>query len=303
MISLLLIFSTSLWFIGVVNRVKSITASRKGPGWWQHLFDIQRLWHKELLLSPTTTWIFQWAPSIQMASLIAAASVIPIGNFPALFSFEGDFIFFVYILAASKFISILSAMDTGSAFEGMGASREAFYSMLVEPAFFVLMGSLALLNEATSFTTIFVSFSLNSQESLLISLLAAWVLMQIAMIENSRMPVDDPKTHLELTMIHEVMILDQSGPDLALLLWGQYFKFAIYGALIANLFVDPDFLFWVNLSIFLFIQVFFAMLVGLIESFRARNRMYLNPQFIFSLTGISIMIFFAVLIIKNKLIH
>jgi formate hydrogenlyase subunit 4 len=143
-----------------------------------------------------------------------ACLVIPFGPYKGVVSFDGDFIFFAYILALGKFFSIIAAMDTGSSFEGMGASREALYSMFAEPSFFILIGSFALLTGNTSFYEIFSTLHLGSSITYMLGAMAAFVLLMIAMIENSRMPVDDPRTHLELTMVHEVMILDNSGFDL-----------------------------------------------------------------------------------------
>jgi formate hydrogenlyase subunit 4 len=200
-----------------------------------------------------------------------------------------------------KFFSIISALDTGSSFEGMGASRELLYSMFAEPAFFILVGSFALLTGYTSFYDIFSTLHLGSSISYAIAVMAAFVLIMIAMIENSRMPIDDPKTHLELTMIHEVMVLDNSGFDLGLILSAGYLKFALYGALIANLFIGslpmiP------SIGVFFLVQVVFATLVGLIESFMARFRMGHNPQFIFALSSVSLLIFLSVLLVLRKFI-
>ncbi|HZJ36167.1 MAG TPA: NADH-quinone oxidoreductase subunit H, partial [Gillisia sp.] len=236
MISLVLILLTSLFFMGIVIRTKSIASGRKGPGLFQPMKDVIRLWKKGSVYSNTTSFIFQIAPSIYFASIIMAIMVIPFGEYKGIISFDGDFVFFAYVLALGKFFSIIGALDTGSSFEGMGASREALYSMLAEPAFFILMGSFALYTGHTSFHEIFVSLHFGSYISYGLGALATFVLVMIAMIENSRMPVDDPKTHLELTMVHEVMILDNSGFDLGLILYGTNLKFAMYGALIANFF-------------------------------------------------------------------
>jgi formate hydrogenlyase subunit 4 len=227
--------------------------------------------------------------------------VIPFGPFKGIVSFNGDFIFFAYILALGKFFSIISAMDTGSSFEGMGASREALYSMFAEPAFFILIGSFALLTGYTSFYDIFSTLHLGSSITYLLGGLATFVLLMIAMIENSRMPVDDPKTHLELTMIHEVMILDNSGFDLGLILTTGYIKFAMYGAIIAGFFMGglsvP-----IIIPLFLAIQILFAVMIGLIESFMARFRMNHNAQFILALSSVSFLIFLGVLLVLKKFV-
>lgn len=301
MISLVLIVLTSLFFMGIVIRTKSIASGRKGPGFFQPMKDIIRLWKKGAVYSHTTSFIFQIAPSIYFASVIMAILVIPFGQYKGIVSFDGDFVFFAYVLALGKFFSIIGALDTGSSFEGMGASREALYSMLAEPAFFILMGSFALYTGHTSFHEIFVSLHFGSYISYGLGTLATFVLVMIAMVENSRMPVDDPKTHLELTMVHEVMILDNSGFDLGLILYGTNLKFAMYGALIANFFTG-SFSIWISILIFLAVQIIFAITVGILESFSARFRMGNNAQFIFTLTSISILIFFGVLLIMGKFV-
>jgi formate hydrogenlyase subunit 4 len=287
--------------MGLVIRTKSIASGRKGPGLFQPMKDIIRLWKKGAVYSNTTSFIFQIAPSIYFASILMAILVIPFGHYKGIISFDGDFVFFAYVLALGKFFSIIGALDTGSSFEGMGASREALYSMLAEPAFFILMGSFALYTGHTSFHEIFTSLHFGSYISYGLGALATFVLVMIAMIENSRMPVDDPKTHLELTMVHEVMILDNSGFDLGLILYGTNLKFAMYGALIANFFTG-SFSILISILIFLGVQMMFAILVGILESFSARYRMGNNAQFIFTLTSISILIFFGVLLIMGKFV-
>ncbi|HAN17386.1 MAG: hypothetical protein A2X13_00885 [Bacteroidetes bacterium GWC2_33_15] len=301
MISLALIILVSFFFTGIVIRTKSIASGRKGPGIFQPMKDIFRLFKKGAVYSETTSFIFQVAPSIYFASVVMAIMVIPFGQYKGIISFEGDFVFFAYVLAIGKFFSIISALDTGSSFEGMGASREALYSMLAEPAFFLLMGSLALLTGYTSFHEIFMTFHFGSYISYALGVMATFVLVMICMIENSRMPVDDPKTHLELTMIHEVMILDNSGFDLGLILHATNLKFAMYGALIANLYFG-DLPLYYSIPIFLVIQTLFAVSVGLLESFTARYRMSHNAQFIFTLSSVSLLIFFGVLMMLGKLI-
>ncbi|PKP26225.1 MAG: formate hydrogenlyase [Bacteroidetes bacterium HGW-Bacteroidetes-2] len=301
MLSLVLMVVTSLFFMGIVIRTKSITSGRKGPGIFQPMKDVIRLWKKGAVFSRTTSFIFQIAPSIYFASIIMAILVIPFGQYKGIVSFDGDFVFFAYVLALGKFFSIIGALDTGSSFEGMGASREALYSMLAEPAFFILMGSFALYTGHTSFYEIFTSLHFGSYISYALGILATFVLIMIAMIENSRMPVDDPKTHLELTMVHEVMILDNSGFDLGLILFGTNLKFAMYGALIANFFTG-SFSILISILIFLVVQILFAIMVGILESFSARFRMGNNAQFIFTLTSFSILIFFGVLLIMGKFV-
>jgi formate hydrogenlyase subunit 4 len=299
MLSFILILIAGVFFTGIIIRTKSIASGRKGPGILQPIWDVIRLFKKGAVYSRTTSFIFQIAPTIYFSSVVMAMMVVPFGQAKGIISFNGDFVFFAYVLALGKFFSIISAMDTGSSFEGMGASREALYSLFAEPAFFILMGSFALLTGHTSFHQMFMALHLGSYISYAIAMLATFVLVMIMMVENSRMPIDDPKTHLELTMIHEVMILDNSGFDLGLILTTGYLKFALYGALIVNLFIGmvP---YQYAIPLFFVIQFMLATLIGLIESFMARYRMNHNPQFIFALTSVSLLIFFGVLLVLGK---
>ena len=301
MLIFILILIAAIFFSGIIIRTKSIFSGRKGPGILQPIKDVIRLFRKGAVYSQTTSFVFQIAPTVYFASVIMAMLVVPFGQYKGLISFNGDFIFFAYVLALGKFFSIISAMDTGSSFEGMGASRDALYSMLAEPAFFILMGSLALLTGHLSFQEIFAALHIGSYITYALAILATFVILMIAMIENSRMPIDDPKTHLELTMIHEVMILDNSGFDLGLILTAGYLKFAIYGALIVNLFVGviP---YGYTIPMFFIIQFLVAIAIGTIESFMARFRMGHNAQFIFALTSVSLLIFFGALLILGKFI-
>ena len=301
MLSLLLILFCSFFFTGIIIRTKSIASGRKGPGILQPVRDVIRLLKKGTIYSETTSIIFRIAPVISFSSVIMACLVIPFGTSKGIVSFDGDFIFFAYILALGKFFSIIAAMDTGSSFEGMGASREALYSMFAEPAFFILIGSFALLTGNTSFYKIFATLHLGNSIAYMLGALASFVLIMISMIENSRMPVDDPKTHLELTMIHEVMILDNSGFDLGLILSTGYLKFAMYGTIITDFFIGGLSLIWA-IPMFLVIQILYAVTVGLIESFMARFRMSHNPQFILALSSVSFLIFLGVLLVLEKFV-
>jgi formate hydrogenlyase subunit 4 len=299
MISFILIIVASIFFTGIIIRTKAIASGRKGPGILQPMKDIFRLLKKGSVYSKTTSLIFQIAPSIYFASVIMAILVIPFGQYKGIISFDGDFVFFAYVLGTGKFFSIISALDTGSSFEGMGASREALFSMFAEPAFFILMGSLALLTGHTSFQQIFASLHFGSYISYVLGVLATFVLVMVSLVENSRMPFDDPITHLELTMVHEVMILDNSGFDLGMILYGTNLKFSMYGALIANLFMG-SFPLYLTIPIFFGIQILYAISVGILESFMARFRMNHNAQYILALSSVTLLIFLGVLLVLGQ---
>lgn len=296
MLSLILILIAALFFTGIIIRTKSIFSGRKGPGIFQPIKDVVRLLKKGSVYQEVSTVIYKVAPVIYLASVVSAILCVPFAGRPGLLSFQCDFVFFAYILALGKFFCILAAMDTGSAFEGMGAAREALFSMLAEPAFFLILGTLSLLSGHTNFTDIFASLDISTGLGLSIAMLSAVLLLVISLIENSRLPIDDPKTHLELTMIHEVMILDNSGFDLALIHIAGYLKFAMYSALIANLFMTLTDSLGLQIAIFAAVQILSAFLTGFIESFNARFRMSQNPEFIFSLTAIAFLMIFALLV-------
>lgn len=302
MISLLLILISSLFFVGIIIKVKAKIAARKMPSVLQPVYDVIRLFKKGAIYSQTTSVIFKIAPLVYFSSVALAVLFIPIGSNEGLLSFEGDFVFFAYLLGIGKFMTIISAMDTGSGFEGMGANREALYSMLIEPAFFILIGSLALFTNNVSFHDLFLHLQLDTNLYYIIGIASVCVLIYIAMVENSRMPIDDPKTHLELTMVHEVMILDNSGFDLGLIHIASWLKFSIYGALISNFIISNSWAFYWQILAFLGTQFAFSVTVGILEAFRARNKMEKNPQWLIMLSAISVVVFLTALIITKKII-
>jgi formate hydrogenlyase subunit 4 len=303
MLGFILILIAAFFFPGIILRTKSILSGRKGPGILQPVKDIRVLFLKGSVFSRSSGLIFQIAPSIVLASILCTMLLIPFARQDAIISFEGDFVFFIYLLAFGKFFAIIAALDTGSSFEGMGANREALFSMLVEPALFILLATFAMFTGFTSFSGIFSHFFISDSHYILIfSLIGFYLFAQIAMIENSRLPVDDPKTHLELTMIHEVMILDNSGFDKALIHIGSYLKFAVFGALITDVIVPAGWNIFLQTALFLAVQLVFAIIVGLLESFRARNKMSKNPKFILTLSAIALIAFMIILILTEKLI-
>lgn len=296
MLALVLIIISAIFFSGIIVRTKSICSGRKGPGVLQPVKDVIRLLGKGSVYQEVSTWVYKTAPLVYLASVLTAALTIPFGGEPGLLSFSCDFVFFAYVLAAGKLFSILAAMDAGSSFEGMGAAREALFSMLAEPAFFLILGTLSLMSGNASFASIFGALNVSTGLGFSLAAVSAMLLLVISLIENSRLPIDDPKTHLELTMIHEVMILDNSGFELALIHIAGFMKFAIYSAIVANLFlplVEPT---WAKAALFLGIEAVSAIAIGAFESFNARFRMSQNPEFVFSLTAIAFLMIFALLV-------
>jgi len=294
---------TAVLFPGIIVRAKSIFAGRKGPGLFQPLKDVMLLFQKGNVISTTTSYIFKIAPAIGLASVLSATLVLPFGPFPALISFNGDIVFFAYMLGIGKFFLIIAALDTGSAFEGMGANREALYSLLAEPAFFILAGTLAMLTGYSSFNEILIGlYNPDNSYILIYSIISVIVLAQIMQVENSRMPVDDPKTHLELTMIHEVMILDYSGFDKALIHITSWLKFALYSTLIFDVLIPVQWDKGIQFGLFAIIAVSLAVYIGFIESFKVRNKIGRNPVFLFTISVLALLAFVVVLVLTEKMI-
>ncbi len=290
-IPFILIIISPFLFTGLINKVKAIWAGRKGASVLQPYYDFFKLVRKGEVISKTTSFVFQISSSINIAATIFALMIIPIPFAGSIISLPGDFVLFSYALGLSKFMMILAALDTGSSFEGMGASREATFSTIVETAFFIIMGSLALLTNQISFNAIFSVLNMSAGYTVLVKILLVVSLFIMLLSEGSRLPVDDPNTHLELTMIHEVMILDYSGPDLAFILYATSLKMVIISMLIANLLI-PSFLTLAEaLPLFAFILFLVFMVVGFVESLIARLRISHVPQFIFLMTALSLTAF------------
>jgi len=303
MLSFILIIIGALLIPGIIAFTKAKLSGRRGPSIFQPWFDIVRLLKKGSIFSTTTSFIFQIASVIGIVVLIICSLFIPFtSKYLGIIHFQGDFLFFIYLLALSKFFLIISALDVGSSFQGMGANREALYSMIAEPAFFMVIASLVMLTGHSSFATIFSTFNINFYSSILVLVSSLYILIQFALIENSRLPIDDPKTHLELTMIHEVMVLDNSGIDMALIEIENALKFSIFAAIMANIiFAVFNMPFWIELIVFISVQFLFAVLVGVLESFRARLKLIYNSQFILSISSMAVVMFLMIILIENKL--
>jgi formate hydrogenlyase subunit 4 len=297
MLSLLLILAVAAVFHGILGRTRSILSGRKGPAILQPMYNVALLFRKGQVISRDSGIIFQLAPTVSFAAVLLAMMMTPFGKFGSLISFQGDFILFAYLLACSRFAMILGALDTASSFEGMGASREALYGMLAEPAFFVLAGTFAMLSGHNSFAEIFGFFEMTNLNAVIPGFLAAFAFFLMLLVETGRLPVDDPRTHLELTMIHEVMILDYSGFDLALIHITTYIKAAVYSALTVLCVLPGNLRAAIYMPLFAVLIILIPIITGLFESFRARNRLQRNPSYILTMTVMAIVSFITAAII------
>lgn len=271
--------------IGLIAKVKAAFAGRNGPPLLQPYFDLAKLLRKQAVFSRTTTWVFRLGPVAGVVTALLAGLVVPLGGLGAPLSFDGDLLLVAYLLALGRFCTILSALDTGSAFEGMGASREATFSCLAEPSLFLGFIALALLlppggglRLAELLAAAPDGWRLAAGGMALIA--AAWLV--VLLVENCRIPFDDPNTHLELTMIHEVMVLDHSGPPLGLILYGAAVKFAVIAMLLLALVLPRSGSLLADLATGVAGLLAVAVLVGVIESSMARLRLLRVPTLLVS---------------------
>jgi len=279
-LSPILALGLSPLLLGVINRTKAVFAGRKGAPLLQTYFDLWKLLRKGAVYSRTTSWVFRAGPIVGLAAVLTATLLVPLGNVRAPLAFAGDLILFAYLLGLMRFVTVLAALDTGSAFEGMGASREVWVSALAEPALLLGLAVIARLTHSLSLSEMFAGLGVAHWLQIgpaLALVLAALIVVVLA--ENARIPVDDPNTHLELTMIHEVMVLDHSGPDLAFIEYGAALKLWVLGTLVVNTLL-PVGGGHAGLSLVVGLAGLFglAVFVGVVESVMARLRLVVLPQ-------------------------
>ena len=288
----------ALSITGVINRTRAVLAGRKGIRFFQHIYNVQLQLRKGSVYSTTTTALFRIAPCVYLGAAVVAFLFIPVADLEPILSFHGDIILVAYLLALSRVALILAAMDTGSSFEGMGAAREALYGALVEPALMMAMATLALFCGYSSFADIFSTAQELDMNLTVVLLLVAYVFVVILFIEAGRVPVDDPKTHLELTMIHEVMCLDYSGVDMAMIHIAGWLKNAIFAVIAANavsVAISFHWQFTVPLAI-----LGAGLSIGIVESLRARNKLSRNTTFILTIVAMSALVLLTgFLLIQN----
>jgi formate hydrogenlyase subunit 4 len=264
--------------LGVIAKAKALFAGRVGPPLLQPYYDLRKLFRKGSVFSASTTWVFRAGPVVGVVTAMIAVLLIPLGNSGAPISFTGDLILLAYLLGLGRFFTASAALDTGSSFEGMGAAREVTFACLAEPAFFLGLLVLAKLSGSLQLADLpdtpgmlgssVASHWLTASASLALVVLS-WFVVLLA--ENSRIPFDDPNTHLELTMIHEVMVLDHSGPALGMILYGAALKLFIFAALLVRLALpaatgSP----WLDWPVFVAGVLAVAAVIGVVESSVAR---------------------------------
>jgi formate hydrogenlyase subunit 4 len=275
--------------LGVIQRTKARMAGRRGAPLLQPYYDLAKLFSKGIVLSRTTTWVFLAGPVVAVATASLASLLVPFGEKAAPVSFAGDLVLFAYLFGLGRFFTVAAALDTGSSFEGMGGAREATFSALAEPALFLSLLVLVIVRQSFS-----LSGLVGEDQSALWATagvpvaLACLSLFVVLLAENSRIPFDDPTTHLELTMIHEVMLLDHSGPLLGLALLGAAQKLLVQSALLVRIAVPlpdgPEPLRW---AAFLAAILALGVVIGLVESTMARLRLRQVPMLLIAASLLS----------------
>lgn len=293
----LVLFLSGLLFapilLGVIVKTKAAFAGRKGAPLLQQYHDIAKLMRKGQVMSSTTTFVFRTAPSLVLVITVAVTALVAPSIVDTKWGFPGDFVFFLCLLGLARFLTVSSALDTGSSFEGMGASREVLYSALSEPALLIGFGVLARVSGEMSLGGMYDGLGSGEWLSAGTALCLVAVSFFIVMLaENSRIPFDDPNTHLELTMVHEVMVLDNSGPDFAMITYGAALKLWVFGSLIVNLLLTA-----LGGSGFRYVAEFFAgmlvvgVLVGTAESVMARQSLVRTPHLLAGAGALSVLAF------------
>lgn len=290
-LNLVLIILMPLLLLGFIGKFKAFWAGKKGPSILQPYYDFKKYFYKDQVISTTAGLVFQLAPIFSLGALIFASLLVPMLNNYSILNITANFVFFSYILAFGRFFSVIGALDTGSSFEGMGANRESIFSAFVEPTFFIIISSFLLLsNQTCNFSEIINTIKVDNPVSIVIQLITICILFIMILTEACRIPVDDPKTHLELTMIHEVMILDNSGIDLAFIHYGVGLKILVFSSLIVNILLPQNLPIALAFALFIGLLIVICFCIATLESLMARFRMSHVPQFLFLMISLAMIV-------------
>ncbi len=304
---ILQIFITLLiapFFTGVIRKMKAKVQHRVGASVFQPYYDIMKLFKKDLVVSNTASWIYNIAPYAYCITSVAAISCLPVVHGLTGFSFYTDLLVIVYLFVAGRIFIALAGLDTGSTFGGMGSSRELLVSALIEPALFIVIITVGARAEiaSTNVAAIYESMAGNTETAFTpMNILLSASMLLILIAESSRIPVDDPSTHLELTMVHEAMVLEYSGRHLALIEIGSYIKQLVFMTFIANILIPVGFNvenIFLGLGIYLIKVSIITILVGIVELNTVKFRLYSIPNFAVIALIVSILGFLTGFILK-----
>ena len=295
-IHIVLVLAGAPLLLGVINKTKALVAGRVGPPLLQAYFDLAKLFRKESVLSSTTTWVFIAGPAVSLVAAVVASLFLPFTEAKAPLAFPGDMILFVYLFALGRFFTTAAALDTGSSFEGMGAARELTFASLAEPALFLGLLALARVGDSLELSAVLAvsGTAWRTATAALVLIVASWFI--VLLVENSRVPFDDPNTHLELTMIHEVMVLDHSGPPFGVVLYASAVKLFVFAALLAHVMVPQLANRAANVAVSFAAILAIGVVIGAIESGMARLRLVRVPQLL--ITASLVAAFAVVLVLR-----
>ena len=298
----LFVFLLPPLMVGILRKCKARLQNRLGASILQPFYDLNKFWRKDETVSETTSWIFRSTAAINCAVMLLLAALVPWLSFKPRFD-NADLILVIYMFALARFFSVLAALDAGSAFGGFAASREVTLAMLVEPAIMLCLASLGCMYGTTDLNNIFSYANINGGLHNALWAMASMGLFLSSLVELSRMPVDDPTTHLELTMVHEAMILENSGPNLAITEFTHYLKMAIMWGLSAQCFLHSFVYFWhasnlARAAASLLILLLIVISVAVIEGTAVKLHWKKVPEFIAFAIVMSLLCVFVV-IAKN----
>ncbi|PIV35344.1 MAG: formate hydrogenlyase [Lysobacterales bacterium CG02_land_8_20_14_3_00_62_12] len=285
---MVLVLALAPLLTGLVRKTKSRLLRRQGPPLLQPYRDLLRLSRKEVVLADNASWLFRVAPYLIFAATWVAASLVPTFAAGLMFNWAADLIAIIALLGSARFFLALSGMDIGTSFGGIGSSREVMIASLAEPAMLMIVFTVALIAGSTQLSTV-SAFLAGADVGMRISLALALVaLIMVALAENARIPVDNPTSHLELTMVHEAMVLEYSGRHLAMIEFGGSLKLLLYVSLIASVFVPWGIAGGVATPIeyafgiltYLLKLTLFGLLLALFETVIAKMRVFRVSQFL-----------------------
>ena len=287
-LQMLLVFTLAPLLTGFIRKVKARLMRKRGPSLLQPYRDLLRLLRKDVVLADNASWLFRATPYVTFAAIWVAAALVPTFATGLLFNWMADLIVIVALLGTARFFLALAGMDVGTAFGGLGSSREVMIAALAEPAMLLIVFCVALVAGSSQLSTI-ANFIASAQVGLRVSLgLAMIALIMVALAENARIPVDNPSTHLELTMVHEAMILEYSGRHLALIEFGAFLKLLLYVSLLACLFFPWGIAvsgaglqsYVVGTAVYIVKLAAVGFLLALFETATAKMRVFRVPQFL-----------------------
>lgn len=304
LVQIIFILLIAPFFTGVIRKMKAKVQHKIGPSLFQPYYDLIKLFRKDLVVSSTSSWIYNLAPYVYFITSLTALGCLPVIYQFKGFTFYTDLLIIVYLFVAGRIFMALAGLDTGSTFGGMGASREMLVSSLVEPALFLTIITVSARTGvgSTNVSAIY-DFAAGHAEIAFtpVNILLFFSMLMILIAEASRIPVDDPSTHLELTMVHEAMVLEYSGRHLAFIELGTHIKQLVFMTFMANILIPAGLNqenLLLGLGIYMLKLLVIAILVGLVELNTVKLRLYSISNFAAIAFILSVLGFLTCFILK-----